>query len=571
MKKLLSLTLALTVLAAAATACTPGKNSSAVGRAHSYTKAEVNAYPLKEQTPLAFECLFREDLPEIPFTDAQDYLNQLFTAEVGFQKAENGVYHFTNGDYTLTLDAEKDMISCDCIEGFALTNHKPYSEEEKADYIRQNGLSSVDEIKPFFLDLGKYEIDVAEYGGRVYLPFCTLSDLFADTGCAALYKNGELFFKSAVDTMNAGGGQGRLGDSRSKAMARFCYNELCMTMDTVYGLPSMAALSGSIREKGFDETLASFNGATAKIRELLLSEDTKEYCQGVRLLNCYLYDGGHTQLGYGMQNAIAKYSLSNIADVAQELLGASEECAELLDNIEKLSAVNAQKDKLVSEKTAAYEKLEFVAAENGASLYRAGDTYFFDFNAFENKIVKPFKEALDYAAANNAKNFVIDLSTNGGSDYVVNYMLSVMCGEDDHLTKSSFSDSTFRTNLLVDKNLDGAFDERDDAVSYDFRFSVITSRYSYSNANCMPCAAQDMGVAVLGEPSGGGSCIISAHYYPDGCMYAVSGSSKNIHPDGRDVDSGTAPDTVLPGAGEDYAGFYDIDAINAGIDAFFFR
>ena len=148
-------------------------------------------------------------------------------------------------------------------------------------------------------------------------------------------------------------------------------------------------------------------------------------------------------------------------------------------------------------------------------------------------------------------------------------MLAMILGEDTHYYKSSVSDSTFKTNVLVDKNLDGKFDKKDEAVSYDFKFAIITSQYSYSNANCMPCAAQDGGIAILGETSGGGSCIISAHYFPNACLYSISGSSYNIHPDGTDVDSGTKPDTALPGADKSYAGFYDLNTINAGIEAFY--
>ncbi len=85
----------------------------------------------------------------------------------------------------------------------------------------------------------------------------------------------------------------------------------------------------------------------------------------------------------------------------------------------------------------------------------------------------------------------------------------------------------------------------------------------------MPCTAQERNIAVLGEKSAGGCCIVTAHYFPDGCMYSISGSSKNIRPDGSDVDSGTVPDTVLAGAEQSYKGFFDIDAINAGVDAFY--
>ena len=579
MKKLFALTMALVMFATAACACakndkkssSSAEESSAVGKKAEFTKSEVKAYPVYSSDPIVFNCLFRENLPEVPFIDAEDFLNQIFTEKLSFEKGENGVFKFKSSDFTLTFDAEKDTVSCESIESFAMTNHKIISDEEKADYINPLGTSTEDEVKPFSVDLGKYDIDITECDGRVYLPYCTIGDLFADVGCLIRYKNGEFSFKSTFDVLETGGGKVDLEKTRSKEMAQFSYNELCMTMDSMYGLPSMSALSSSIREKGFDETLSSYNSVTPKIRELLLSEDNKEYCQGVCLLNYYLYDGGHTQMDRGLLRSMEKYDVADLVSIADEVLDKDDpELAAIHKAVEKNSNNNALKNNLISEKRDAYSKFECVATDNGTSLYRSGDTYFFDFNSFKIPVVKPFKDALDYAAANHAKNFVIDLSTNGGgSDFVVNYMLAMMLGSDTHFYKSSASDSKFKTNILVDKNLDGNFDEKDNAVSYDFRFAVITSQYSYSNANCMPCAAQDGGIAILGETSGGGSCIISAHYFPNACLYSISGSSYNIHPDGTDVDSGTKPDTALPGADKSYAGFYDLNTINAGIEAFY--
>lgn len=572
-KKLLALTIALTVFVTSASACSKKEESSdpAPEKKVEYTKKEVNAYPLGEKEPLVFSSLFREDLPDVPIISAEDYLNQLFTEKISVKKGDNGTVTFTNAGFTMTMDSENDTVSSDCIECFVLANHKAYSDDAEADYIKEKGVSTEDEIKPFSLDLSKYDIDIAESDGMVYLPFCTLGDLFADTGSGLLYKNGELFFKSAEDTMNASGGQGKLQDTRTKEMADFCYRELCMTMDTVYGKPPIAALADSIREKGFDKTLDTFNSVTPQIKKLIKSESTKDYCKGMRLLSYYLNDGGHTQMDYGLQRMDEKYGVLNTAEVAKELLDESDpEYAAICDNYSKYIETKALRSSLVADKSNAYDKLECVISGGRTNLYRLGDTYFFDFNAFENSIIEPFKNALDYAKENNGKNFVIDLSTNdGGSDYVVNYMLSVMLGNDTHRHQSIASGSTFTPNILVDKNLDGIFDEKDDAVSYDFRFAIITSQYSYSNANCMPCAAQERGVAILGEKSGGGSCVVSARYAPEGNMYVISGTSHNIHPDGSYVDDGTNPDTALQGAEKSYSGFYDFDAINKGIDAFY--
>ena len=444
LKKLLSLALALALFATAACACAKNEESSANSKKEEsssnekkpvYTKKEVNAYPLNEEKPIVFNCLFSDALPEVPFTDAEDYLNQLFVKKVDCKKGENGTFTFTNQGGAITVDADKDIISSDCIEAFAVAECKPYAEYFEADYIKNKGNSTDDEIKPFSIDLSKYGIDVVESDGKVYLPFCTLGDLFADIGCGVVYKDGELFFKSTSDLINSGSGHAKLGDTRTKEMADFSYRELCMTMDTVYGLPSMSRLTPSIREKGFDEALSSYNSVTPRIKELLHSESIKDYCKGMRLLNYYLFDGGHTQMDYGLERMMEKYGIPNAAGVAEELLDESEpERAKIRADVNEKLEMTEMKSSLVAEKTAAYEKLELVLSGDGTALYRSGDTYFFDFNSFKNAVVKPFKEALDYAKDHNAKNFVIDLSTNGGGgDYIVNYMLAVILGEDTHL------------------------------------------------------------------------------------------------------------------------------------------
>ena len=142
MKKLLSLALALIVFATAASACGNKEESSEAApekEAINYTKKEVNAYPLDEKKPLKFSCLFREDLPDIPYISAEDYFNQLFTEKVSVKKGENGTVTFTNGGFNMTMDAEKDTLSSDSIECFVMANHKAYADSAEADYIKEKG------------------------------------------------------------------------------------------------------------------------------------------------------------------------------------------------------------------------------------------------------------------------------------------------------------------------------------------------------------------------------------------------------------------------------------------------
>ena len=148
-------------------------------------------------------------------------------------------------------------------------------------------------------------------------------------------------------------------------------------------------------------------------------------------------------------------------------------------------------------------------------------------------------------------------------------MLSFMYNGEIPLEFYATTGNTFTEIYSIDKNLDEKFDEEDDKEVYDFQYAVLTSRYSFSCANLLPCAAQDNGVVILGETSSGGACNFAIHFLPDGSLYTVSGSIKLIHANGRDYDSGAAPDVPLPGYDDNYEGFWDIDAINAGIDSFY--
>ncbi len=59
---------------------------------------------------------------------------------------------------------------------------------------------------------------------------------------------------------------------------------------------------------------------------------------------------------------------------------------------------------------------------------------------------------------------------------------------------------------LADTNLDGVIDEKDLEKQYDFRFAILTTRCSFSCGNILPVYAQEKGIMIIGEKSGGGTC-----------------------------------------------------------------
>ncbi len=83
--------------------------------------------------------------------------------------------------------------------------------------------------------------------------------------------------------------QARYGD-----VAAYEYKRLCFVMDYLYGCPDLSALGKELQSAKFDDVLNTHSDATRTVREWLQSTDKVLYVAGVRVLEKYLYDGGHT-------------------------------------------------------------------------------------------------------------------------------------------------------------------------------------------------------------------------------------------------------------------------------------
>ena len=134
------------------------------------------------------------------------------------------------------------------------------------------------------------------------------------------------------------------------------------------------------------------------------------------------------------------------------------------------------------------------------------------------------------------------------------------------------SGERFNVKHTIDKNLDGVVDEKDDNVKYDFNYAVLTTRGSFSCGNLFPCIAHDNNVAIIGETSGGGACMLTKAYYPGGNYFAYSGDSKLCFKDGTDVDSGAPVDFNVVEDDDlflDYSKLYDLDLLSININKFY--
>lgn len=550
-------------------------SASAEEASPNYEKKAVEAYAAVGSSDIVeFTCLFRSNLPEVPFVNAEDYLGQLFAFDKEVSNNGSGIYTFENDGYTMTLDAEKDLIFFDFYEGFLSGNQKnesdfgsfPYIESKNTLGFSGSGMEFTDEINSFELDLAKYDLDIVDEDGSVYLPLCTLNDIFLDTSYAMTYKKDKLKMVYA-DQMGA---KGSFSDRRSKEYAKFIYDEFCYATDYFYGKPSNALISDEIGKNGLDKALDSYNSITPRIKELLLSESTEDFCAGWVLLQYYFDDGGHTILDYSIKELLKKYDITDSASAARKIFGdtGNEDAAAIIASAQNASEIQDISGKLTTGKINAYNGFETIKEWQGAKLCKSGDTYFFDFRDFSMNAIEPFKWSLDYAAENGAKNFVVDTNGGGYSDVAI-YMFSLMCDNVKYKEKMLGSDNIMIFNGRVDKNLDGKFDEKDDEVKYDFRFAVLANRGHYSCANIMACMAQDNGICVIGERTAGGSCAATVRMLPNGTAYNVSGYSMYIREDGKDADEGVEPDVPVELSGDDFSGLYDVNMINKGIAGFY--
>lgn len=231
-----------------------------------------------------------------------------------------------------------------------------------------------------------------------------------------------------------------------------------------------------------------------------------------------------------------------------------------------------------------YQLIKSWEGPASSRLYRDGDTVLFIFDSFQNDAIPAFKWSLDYAAQNNVKKFMIDIScNNGGSTGVVMYMMGIITNAEDHSNRESIRCLNTVTGIIsssnyeVDLNLDGKYDDLDNKVIYNFEFGIITSHISYSCGNLLPVMAKDRGIPIFGQTSGGGSCMLSVFKTPEERFYTLSGFNKFINNENFDADVGAAVNydltkTVTAEDGTetvDYSGFYDLGNLSALMDEYY--
>ena len=577
----------------------PAETTSLSEGEPSYTWKNVTYHFFDKDKVDTMNVVFRDDLESVPYIDAADYLSMIKTVPFTEEK-KDGEIVVSGKAGSFTVDAEKDTMTFE--NYYLLTSDtydyvKPgsaldvnYAREKKQEVIKDTGAVTI--------DFSKYNIDIMEIDDKVYFPLPTISDLFASGYNAAEYMDGDIYFVGTMEAQYSGSTQESYVDrttlynteERDASLAEYTYNELCFVFDVIYGKPSQSMLAESIRKDGFDTTLKDYNDDTRRARELLHSTDPAEFTRGLVLLQPYLHDGGHTstmqELLTELVNVYPTSVLGN-AYMNGDLAKMAETDSDLRNAIMPLVSKQMQGSMLKQFRAKAFEAYGYEPVLGGEGewdattmLLRSGDTVLFVFDSFDSKVVPWFKQALDYAAENDVKNFIVDLSCNGGGNTgVLVYMLGIMGNKDgnsnttDIAVRYEVSGEEVRTVYEVDMDLDGEYTDADKKVAYDLNYGIVSSSYSFSCGNLMPVLAKERGIMILGETSGGGACSIMKNYTPDGHFYLFSSERYFITQSGNDVDLGVKVDKELTKLDDEgyanYSDYYLIEGLERYMNEFY--
>lgn len=563
-----------------------------------YEKKSVPTYIRSMDNKTTTDCLFYKDLKDVVYIDPADYIRPLFTdgIEIAETKNSDGTYTITKGDTHMIVDPAKDTVSFDCYENFVQYKaYEPGGQTDGVSYVRQEPEKLQDNPAQAKLELAPYQIDIREADGKVYLPLPTLADIMSATYNIAQYYNGNLYYEYLMNTPFYDKSAHFDETDRNRSLIEYTYHELCFAVDHFYGRPQRCAVASLIEKNGLDKTLSTYSEDSKKAKEYLLSDKWMDYYGGMGTLQKMFEDGGHSFfLLDPLYIAAASYPDSLLSKITNTYVSSMEainaatgSAVAYIDGVvSKIRGDAKATAEVASARTENLPRYNTVKTwENQNQLVREGDTVLFIFDSFEDGVVPNFKWALDYAKENGIKNFIIDLAQNGGGfEGVLYYMMAMLTNKKNHSSayeKKSLCTLTGNysySSATADLNLDGTYDDADKDVYYDFNYAILTSRNSFSCGNLLPVLAQEEGIAILGETSGGGECQIGRGVTPENGMYQYSGCKKFVTQKGVGVDIGAKPDYVLTKTvtdaatgteTTDYSGFYDLRDIAKKVESFY--
>ena len=401
------------------------------------------------------------------------------------------------------------------------------------------------------IELELYDLRILERDGKRLLPMHLLMTLmFGVPNGAMVNFNGEALFMGGTKMLSEKERDpetGRVVENRtemgelfysapralrSRELATVGLAELCLIMDTFYGLKEAHNIDS------FYELIVNL-----EMEDAFLDPDPAKADQALADLINYYLDDLHS--GY-LHN-------SHLTGLDEEIRMGDGYSSASYDRI--MYMMMEAKDAVMPEGRYAYHEV--------------GDTAFIWFDEFiANEGIDYYGLNLDDEASiqdtislmmfahhqitrkdSPIKNVVLDLSTNSGGDAdAAVYIMGWFLGEAQLSTVSTVSGAQATNIYHVDVNADHVFDE-EDSLYRNYNLYCLISPLSFSCGNLVPWAFHASGmVTLIGDTSGGGSCVVLPMATAWGTIFQTSGPSRLAfikNGSYYDIDRGVDPDVHL--------------------------
>ena len=554
------------------------------GEAHSI---EQRSYPFyggrSAETVLSddFPLYFVDGVDDLPFVDVYDWaellcaINTEMKGDLGYElTVENNDPVVTlerESGYTLDFDFANGVLIFQDYDAFQhnsndstlidLVSEQSTDEEGRPLLIRRNKMDSFDRYGDVMtVDLAGNGIPMVAQDDCYLVPLQTLDDFTLLESLVSVVFNGQALFLANDDMFfsyesNEYTETARLfyeapASERSDALADYSYNELCLALDTFYGLKDVHDIDSFRRlfwQIGYDEVLS---GSSALAADNALKSFIDYYLDDLHsAFNDYSALAGLNPISGS--TGIANRKFDNHADAYYEA------------------------------RAAAYPDGYLAYEEVGNTAYITFDTFNYSYSGPAYYEAKESGEQLSGTVAqiidaharitrenSPIENVVLDLSNNTGG--AVDAAIVVLCwflGDGPFSIKNMATGAMSTAVYRADINLDHEFDERDTVA--DKNLYCLISPVSFSCGNLVPAALKSSQmVTLIGRTSGGGSCSVQPMSTAYGTLFQISSCMRmSFLKNGSfyDIDQGVEPDYYI----DNIANYYNRAALTDFINGLF--
>ena len=391
------------------------------------------------------------------------------------------------------------------------------------------------------INLKDYDIPMIHRDDLFLLPMHTAFDLIfclPSGGFVVCFNGQAVFFGSQAmlgrDTELGMMYYGVQVPERSPQLAAYGMNELCKELDHFYGLKEAHGISSFLN-------LIAYSG----LAEQLLAPNANEADKGLALLLNYCLDDGHSAFR-GNSWMTGTDPEDDPETVGEGFCGATWTASAQKMSTAKKQYPDCKKPYFEVGSTAYIYLKEFGYDNSNPGGYYDGISE--EGLAADTVALIIYVHSQICRENSPIENVVLDLSTNIGGD--ADAAIFTMCwflGEAPFSSVSPLTGAQRTALYRADVNLNHEFDERDTVG--DKNLYCLVSPVSFSCGNLVPAVFKSSGqVTLIGDTTGGGSCVVLPMSSAWGSLYQISGPVRiSFVKNGSfyDADRGVDPDVYL--------------------------